>query len=103
MVGGGRGDMAEAAEAMGLILDESDRLCEVYPENWPAVELFAAMGTQWRTGMAGATGLDYAALPAVMDMLGVDVDERRSRFSELRVMERAALTEMNEQREARRG
>jgi hypothetical protein len=38
-----------------------------------------------------------------MDMLGVEPDERRSRFSDLRVMERAALTEMNEQREARRG
>lgn len=34
---------------------------EVWEENWPIVEMFLRMQTQWRIGMNGPTGLDYAA------------------------------------------
>jgi hypothetical protein len=49
------------------------------------------MGTQWRVGMAGATGLDYAALPAVMRFTGVPAKERSQVFEGIRVMEDAVL------------
>lgn len=54
------------------------------------------MATQWRTGMAGATGLDYTAVPTVMDLLDIAPEHRRDRFDDLRTMERAALEVMNE-------
>lgn len=75
---------------------------EVWPENWPALELFAAVSTQWRVGMAGATGLDYAGVLAAMEFYGVKPEERRARFEDLRIMERAALEAMAE-KAARKG
>lgn len=69
---------------------------EVWPENWPALDLFAALATQWRVGMNGATGLDYSAVPVVMDLHGIKPEARRECFEDVRVMERAALGVMNE-------
>lgn len=69
----------------------------IWPENLPAFEAFAALLTQWRVGMSGATGLDYAAIPATLDMLGVSAD-RRALFADLRAMEAAALDAMRERR-----
>jgi hypothetical protein len=74
---------------------------EVWPENWAALELFSAISTQWRVGMGGATGLDYTALPVVMDMQDTAPEHRRERFDEIRVMERAALDVMAEKAKAK--
>lgn len=63
----------------------------VWPDTLPAVNAFIAMETQWRIGMAGATGLDYAALPAVLDLMEVPPSERYDLFADLRVMEGHAL------------
>lgn len=67
---------------------------EVWPDNLPAVNLFISMSTQWRVGMGGATGLDYAALPAVMAMLCIEESERPQVFEDLRIMESAAIVAM---------
>jgi hypothetical protein len=67
---------------------------EVWPDNLPAVNLFIAMGTQWRVGMSGVTGLDYNALPAVMRMTGVKSSDMAEVFNDLRVLEDAALEKM---------
>lgn len=53
------------------------------------------MLTQWRVASSGVIGLDYAALPVVMDMLGVTSSERGSIFEDLRVMEAEALKVIN--------
>ena len=53
------------------------------------------MSTQWRTGMSGATGLDYNALPVVMRFGGVPLADRSTVFEEMRIMEDAALTQMH--------
>lgn len=63
----------------------------VWPEHWQALELFTCMLTQWRTGFNGATGLDYAALPVVFELNGIEKEQQRERFDELQIMERAAL------------
>lgn len=60
-----------------------------------SVAVFMAMGTQWRwtsAGMAGLfrTGLDYAALPVTAD--GLDVKMTSAVFSDIRTMEREALS-----------
>ncbi len=71
---------------------------EVYPENWLAVRLFSLLSTQWRVGMNGPTGLDYAALPAVLDLYGVKKKHRADAFEALRTMECEALRVWAEKR-----
>lgn len=74
---------------------------EIWPENVSAYLVFDAMRTQWRVGMAGATGLDYAALPAILDLLGIEFDEDLTRsqlFNQVRFMECEALGLMAQQR-----
>ena len=66
---------------------------DVWPENWPVLKLFDAMRTQWRVGYSGAYGMDYSALPAVMDLL--NIDDRQWAFEGFRVMEDEALREMH--------
>lgn len=56
------------------------------------------MSTQWRTGMAGATGLDYVALPAVLRMTSVPRGEWPEVFESIRVLEDAALEVMRRKR-----
>lgn len=66
----------------------------MWPDNALAVNAFIAMSTQWRVGMAGATGLDYGALPVVMSLAGVPAAERAGVFESIRVLEDAALETM---------
>ena len=75
-----------------MTLDEaSGGDVEIWPDNILAVRVFLAMSTQWRVGLAGATGLDYGALPAVMRLMQVPPGERRIVFNDLRALEDAAL------------
>ncbi|GGX52981.1 DUF1799 domain-containing protein [Undibacterium squillarum] len=75
--------------------DAEDDVCEIEPDNVETVGVFCALGTQWRViaGMAGAVyqGLEYSAIPPVMEMLGVPVARRKGVFEGLRIMERAVL------------
>ncbi|EKN4715347.1 DUF1799 domain-containing protein [Yersinia enterocolitica] len=79
--------------AFGLTLDDyDDEIVEVGPDVWPSFNVFHAMTTQWRTGVNGVTGLDYNCLSQVMDWLGVE--DEATVFSDIRVMEQAALATM---------
>lgn len=53
------------------------------------------MGSQWRYSFGGATGLDYNALPAIFDLLGIKKKERPQIFSDLQIMEYTALAEIH--------
>ncbi|MCU0842962.1 MAG: DUF1799 domain-containing protein [Thiobacillaceae bacterium] len=92
----GDGDTCQALNQLGLpaalAKHFTPEAVEVFPENWPAVRVFDALGTQWRMSMAGPIGLDYAALPMVFDLLGIE--DRAAVFEDLRTMERAALEEL---------
>lgn len=66
----------------------------MWPDNALAVDVFVDLGTQWRCGNAGLYGLDYAAIPAVMDMHDINASDRGEVFRALRVMELAAIDEM---------
>ena len=55
--------------------------------------------TQWRVGMSGPTGLDYAAVYPLLDRKATDSDEWEQLFDDLRVMESAALEAIAESRE----
>ena len=65
----------------------------VWPENWPAVQVFMAMQTQWRrNAMTGRReGLIYEALDRVMRWCGVAPEAEADCFSRVGVMERTAL------------
>lgn len=102
MVRGGRGghpgrEAADDLAALGLRLDEdvedddgADDF-EVWPENWDAVQVFAAMAGHWRRDplSGGYVGLDYPAVESVMRML--KVADTASTFRDLQTMERVAL------------
>ena len=76
---------------------------EIWPDNAATVNAFIAMGTQWRTGgMAGLpSGLDYAALPAVLRLTGIKRAEWPEVFEGLRVMEDVALETIRKQQTTR--
>jgi hypothetical protein len=61
--------------------------------------LWLAAQTQWRSGMAGATGLDYGGVEALMRLRGLPRSQRAERFAEVQVMERAALAAWAEKRD----
>ena len=67
----------------------------VWPENWPAIEMFLRVQTQWRTTMSGVIGLDYAAVQWLFKLY--DVEDPRSLLEDLQVMEVAAMTAINKQ------
>lgn len=93
------GPTAEEAAAWGLTLEEAlGPPIEVWEDFALGFKVFEAMASQWRIGPGGATGLDYAALPAVMDLLDIPGPERRTVFEDVREMEDAAMGLMQEQR-----
>lgn len=67
-----------------------------WPDNWPVLQVFDAMLSQWNMGgMGGVIGLRYEALPLVLKLQGIQRRRQRELFDALRVMERAAITEIN--------
>lgn len=74
-----------------LTLGDASAVVPIWPCHAVAFAVFSDLRTQWRAGMGGATGMDYAAIPVVMDLHGVPPAERRECFRQLRVMEAAAL------------
>lgn len=105
--GAGRDEAAEDLAAFGVPQQDIEAweqreakagTFEVWSENWPAVETFLALSTQWRhAGSMGIpTGLDYAAIPAAARFLGHPRD--RDLFHKLRLMEAEALRVLAQRR-----
>ena len=69
--------------------------CEIWPENWPAFQLFGVMETQWNIGFNGKTGLNYLVLFAAMDRLELSKPDYDAMFADIRHMELAALNHLN--------
>lgn len=70
---------------------------EVWPENWPAYEVFTQLMTQWYVGMNGRTGLIYPSLYGLLDRRGYQGDEWLRVFEDVRVLEVAALETMRQE------
>lgn len=72
--------------------------CEVWPENWKALEIFMMCRTQWRViaGMGGVSyqGLDYTSLNSVIDRK-VKPKQRERVFDDVLLIESGALPELN--------
>jgi hypothetical protein len=102
MYAGSRGPSDEELARYGLTRDDvedAEEIIDLWPENMQAFGLFDRLGTQWRVGMSGATGLDYTAVQAVMVLTGVKRSDQPALFDDIRVLERAALDVMAEGRE----
>lgn len=90
--------MGMTPEEIKRRIEEAPEAMEVWPENWDALNVMIGMGTQWRIGHNGPTGLDYGALPFVMKMCGVPAADRNEAFALVRVMEAEALTQLAERK-----
>ncbi len=69
---------------------------EVWPENWPTIEVFLELSTCWlwvTPGMEDPVRVGIAAteIESSLRLLGVKKAKRCSMFRDLRAMERAAL------------
>lgn len=92
-----QGPSAEQLAFLGLTLDDIETEdVEVWPDVWPAFCLFEALGTQWRLGPGGSSGLDYAVIPGTAKMLGLKRRKLVEIFPDLRIMEHEALEIMAE-------
>lgn len=92
-------DVDEALAAFGLVADRpviTPRRFWLWPENRAVFELWQRLQTQWRVGMAGATGLSYPGVSVVMRHMGFRQGRADEAFALVQVMERAALTAWRE-------
>lgn len=67
---------------------------EVWPENWPAVEMLIALGTQWRVSMGGPTGLDYNVLWTMIQRKKLSSEDEDDLFYCVTHLETEALKAM---------
>ncbi len=84
---------AWAGALAGLGLQADDAALEVvylWPDNLRAWGCWQDVQTQWRVGMGGATGLDYAGVRAYLEEAELG-EERRDVFAGIRACERATL------------
>lgn len=82
-------------EAGGFVPEDFENdIIDVWPENWPQVELFRVCMTQWRISFNGPIGLDYNIVFRLLDEEGLSRDDWKSWLSDIRVMEAAALNTM---------
>ena len=77
-------------------IDDDNDLFPVLRRNWLTIELFLQLQTQWRVGMGGITGFDYAAIEAACRMGGLKMN--KTRFNNLQIMEGAVLKALSEKR-----
>lgn len=72
----------------------------MWPENWPAFNLFSSLRTQWFVGFGGPTGLRYESAYPLLDRMSLSTAEWDQMFSDLQVMEAAALQQISDDIEA---
>lgn len=66
---------------------------EVWEDNWPALEMFLRLQTQWRSTMSGVIGLDYSAAQWLLKLY--EVEDQRAMLEDLQTMEVAAMQAIN--------
>lgn len=90
--------MMDDAVALGIECPEvaAPPFYDVWPENAPAVELFLAIQTQWRSSASGGVlGLDYGVAFSVMDLKGIKRGDRLDTLAGLQIMEGRAIEIIN--------
>ena len=68
----------------------------MWEENWETVLMFLRMQTQWSMSFSGVVGLKYEVLLSAGGLFDIyNVENRREMLEDLKIMEHAALIEMN--------
>lgn len=70
---------------------------DLWPENWPPLQLFTQVSTQWRVGAGGPVGLDYGVVFHELDRKGVSGDDYDEMMAAIRIVEGVALEELHRQ------
>lgn len=65
----------------------------MWEDNWPALEMFLRLQTQWRSTMSGVIGLDYSAAQWLFKLY--EVEDQRTMLEDLQTMEVAAMQAIN--------
>lgn len=86
----------ELAIAGVTLADYELESVEVWPENVQAYRLFCDLQTQWRVGMSGPSGLDYAVLFVMIDRMKLSPEAAEDLEYDVRAMESEALSAMHE-------
>jgi hypothetical protein len=92
----------QRAEAAADAPDAGAECVYLWPELVPLWQLWGRVQTQWRTGMAGATGLDYAGVRAALPLCGVPRRKWRELFTGLQLLESEVLQVWAERAERER-
>jgi len=75
-------------------LEEKDWFFDLWEENWPAIQLYVHVQTQWRVGMGGPYGLDYNVVFHELDRRDLDRETYDEMMAAMRVIEEIALKAM---------
>lgn len=78
-----------------MIAAQKDEDFEVWPENWPFIEMFLRMQTQWRVSFGGLVGFDYTAAKWLFELYSVEKPQEM--LEALQVMEVVILTSNTEE------
>lgn len=84
-----------------LSAEAPEQVAYLWPCNVAAWGHWCALQTQWRSGMGGATGLDYAGVRAYFGIVGIPGDEALELFQIIQACERECLQEWSEQARAK--
>lgn len=68
---------------------------DLWPDNWPPLEFFQRICTQWRQGPGGPASLDYNVAFHELDRAGLAPDAYDEMMAALRVIESTALEEIH--------
>lgn len=79
-----------------LVAQQSGSDFEVFPDNWPVIEMFLRVQTQWRATYGSYYGLDYNSLFLMFDTY--QVEDRRSMLEDIQIIERSVITALNEEK-----
>ena len=72
---------------------------EVWDHNWDIVMMFLKMSTQWSTSFGGYVGLKYEVLLLQGGLFDLyQVEDRKEMLEGVKIMELAALKELNKER-----
>lgn len=75
-----------------------DWFFDLWEENWPVIDLYIQIQTQWRVGMGGPYGLDYNVVFHELDRRDLDRDEYDELMASVRVIEETALKHFSAQK-----
>jgi hypothetical protein len=70
----------------------------LWASNWPAIQFYTRISTQWRVGASGAAGLDYNVVFHELDRKGLKSEDYEELMAQIRVIEETALQILHEKK-----